>query len=62
MCYGCMRSTKKVYFEVINGHRFCAVCVHEPRRTIKNCFNQDVSIWNQVYSMSTKNRVCDIGS
>ncbi len=57
MCYGCMKSTQKVYFEVINGYRFCAVCVHEPGRTIKNGFNQDVSIWNQVYSMSTQTRI-----
>ncbi len=33
------------------------MCVHEPGRTIKNVFNQDVFVWNQVYSMSTENRV-----
>ncbi len=57
VCCRCMGSTKKVYFELISGHRFCAVCVHEPGRTVKNCFNQDVSVWNQVYSMSTENRL-----
>lgn len=61
ICYECMSSTKRVYFELVSGFRYCAKCARKLNKVI-NSLDEEVSIWNQVYSVSMGNGMSENGS
>lgn len=53
ICRGCGCSTR-LYFELINGQRYCSKCIGEPNYTVKNAVGMEVPIWRQVLSMRSR--------
>lgn len=61
-CFRCGSSIRRLYFEVVNCHRYCSECMSKPNYRVKDAIDREVPIWSQVHSMSSRDIRYDKGN